>query len=108
MIQHYDRGLRQLGSQHSDLSEWTDYLRTCQHERSQFLGQVLLLLMGSVAQLRTEPTNKELIQRMSRARPALQTLISQFKVELSEVEESYKSLFLPHQSANESLTRVLA
>ena len=91
-IRRYDRRLRRLGNQHPDLIELTNYLRTCHHERSQFLGQVVLLLTGQVAQLRAEPANERLIRRMARAQPAMQTLMDQFSTEFSGVEESYRTL----------------
>ncbi|MGA0560195.1 hypothetical protein ACO2Q8_26265 [Larkinella sp. VNQ87] len=95
-IRRYDYQLGQLGKRYTDLSDLSNYLRRCMHQRSLFLGGLILQLTGKVAQLRAEPTNPELIRHLAGAHSTIQALITYLKTVLTELEESYRTL-LPGQ-----------
>lgn len=95
VIRNYDRELVQIGKIHTDLSTLSQYLRECMHQRSQFFGELALLLTEKVAQLRIDLTNEALIRKLTQAHLAMQTLIAQLTDTFDEIEESYRSLAKP-------------
>ncbi|AKD56838.1 hypothetical protein [Spirosoma radiotolerans] len=103
IIRTYDRQLVQIGKRHADLSPLSQYLRECMHQRSQFFGELALLLTEKVAQLRVDLTNEELIRKLAQAHLAMQTLIAELTDTFSEIEESYRSLAKPAYSALERI-----
>jgi hypothetical protein len=91
-IRKYDHQLVQIGEKHTDLSTLSQYLRTCMHQRSQFLGELAFMLTEKVAQLRVDLTNKALTQKLTQAHAAMQTVIEQLTDAVAEIDESYRSL----------------
>ena len=91
-IREHDRQLALMAATYSDLRQWIDYLRGCMHQRTQFFGSVAILLTAKVAQLRNEPTNIDLIRRLTNAQPIMQALVSQLSEAFAEVEEAYQRL----------------
>lgn len=98
IIRSYDRQLIQIGKVHTDLSTLSQYLRECMHQRSQFFGELALLLTEKVAQLRVDLTNEELIRKLTQAHVVMQTLVEQLTDTFDEIEESYRSLAIPARS----------
>lgn len=94
-IRSYDRQLIQIGKTHADLRTLSQYLRACMHQRSQFFGELALLLTEKVAQLRVDVTNESLIRKLTQAHDAMQTLIEQLTDAVDEIDNSYRSLALP-------------
>ncbi|GAB3775312.1 hypothetical protein GCM10028818_19280 [Spirosoma horti] len=94
-IRNYDCQLVQIGKIHTDLSILSQYLRECMHQRSQFFGELALLLTEKVAQLRVDLTNEVLIRKLTLAHAAMQTLIEQLTDVVGEIDESYRSLAVP-------------
>jgi hypothetical protein len=101
IIRNYDRQLVQIGKRHTDLSTLSQYLRECMHQRSQFFGELALLLTEKVAQLRVDLTNEELIRKLTQAHLTMQTLIGQLTDTFDEIEKSYRSLAKPVSSIPE-------
>lgn len=97
-IRQYDHQLVQIGEKHTDLSTLSQYLRTCMHQRSQFFGELALMLTEKVAQLRVDLTNKALTQKLTQAHTAMQTVIEQLTDAVAEIDESYRSLAIPAYS----------
>lgn len=94
-IRNYDCQLVQIEKTHSDLSTLSQYLRTCMHQRSQFFGELALMLTKKVAQLRVDLTNEELTRKLTQAHGAMQTLIEQLTDAVDEIDKSYRSLAIP-------------
>jgi len=92
IVRNYDRQLSQIGKMHTDLSVLSQYLRDCMHQRSQFFGELALILTEKVAELRAESANEALIRRLSQAHATMQTLIEQLTNSFDELETSYRSL----------------
>lgn len=92
IIRNYDRQLVQIGKKHTDLSILSQYLRECMHQRSQFFGELALMLTEKVAELRVDSTNEPLMQKLTQAHVTMQTLIEQLTGAFDELEKSYRSL----------------
>ncbi|GAB3801354.1 hypothetical protein GCM10028819_28430 [Spirosoma humi] len=94
-IRKYDRQLVQIGKTHADLSGLSQYLRACMHQRSQFFGELALMLTEKVAQLRMDLTNEALTRKRTQAHAAMQMVIEQLTDAVDEINESYRSLSIP-------------
>lgn len=92
MVRNYDRQLIQIGKKHTDLNVLSQYLRECMHQRSQFFGELALILTEKVAELRADSANEALCQRLAQAHVTMQTLIEQLANSFDDIEKSYKSL----------------
>lgn len=92
MVRNYDRQLVHIEKKHIDLSVLSHYLRERMHQRSQFFGELALILTEKVAELRADSANEALCRRLTQAHATMQTLIEQLTHSFDEIEKSYRSL----------------
>ncbi len=59
--------------------------------RRQFIERVAKLIEEKVNELRGESTDKQLVGRLGRVHPMMQSLMEQIKKVMAEVEESYQN-----------------
>lgn len=97
-IRQYDHRLSQIGKQHPELAELSDYLRGCMHTRNQFFGTFAFQLTGRVADLHTNPPNPLLIRQLTHAHPTMQALFTMLTDAFAELDEAYRTL-LPLKAA---------
>ncbi len=96
---HYDRQLTKIGLYFPDVSVLSGYLRDCMRNRTQFFGRLGTLLTTNADRLRTDPTNTDLLQRLSQTHPILQSLVSDLMEAFADMEASYRKLpVLPSSS----------
>ncbi len=90
-IRRYERRLVESREVYPYLNPLSSYLLTCMSHRHQFIERVAKLIDFFVNKLRGESTDKQLVGRLSRVHPMMQSLMEQIKKVMAEVEESYQN-----------------
>ncbi|GAB3881544.1 hypothetical protein [Spirosoma agri] len=88
---HYDQQLKRIKRTNPQLETLSNYLRDCMRHRTVFFGKLATLLATRTDQLRTDPTNADLVQRLTHAHPVLQLMIGQLTTAFAEIEDAYQS-----------------
>lgn len=89
---YYDRQLTKIGLYFPDFSLLSNYLRDCMRHRTQFFSHLGALLIKNADRLRADPTNTDLIQRLTQTHSTLQSVIANLTEAFADLEASYRTL----------------
>ena len=91
-MRNYDHQLAHISERYPDLSALSNYLRDRMHHRAQFFGQLAIQLTATVAQLRTQTSTPNLLQRLTHTHQAMQQLVDALETAFVDIRASYRTL----------------